>query len=218
MKVSSSLRNFNLRFFMSRKEGKARVITETELKRVLNYQASQKHGLRNICILNFSFFLGLRAKELAGLSIGDVTSENNFEELKEEVVLIRDITKGRKQRSVFLTNPKVRNTLTEYLNQRKIDGEEIDPNSPLFRSQKNLRFTNRTLAQLLNSMFDAVGISGTSHSGRRTFATSLLSGGINIRNVQTLLGHSSITTTSLYCDTNPRLLGDISRNIKLVQE
>lgn len=197
-----------------RKQGKSSILTEAEFKRVIQFQQGTKHGRRNIALLLFSFLLGLRSKEMAGLSVKDVMFPDD--KLKEEILLTREMTKGSKQRTVFLTNPKVISALTEYLSERKETDEHFDSEAPLFRSQKNLRFTPQTLSMLFRKMYDAVGLTGcSSHSGRRTFATSLLNSGINIRNVQTLLGHSSITTTSIYLETNPKMLGDISRNLRI---
>jgi integrase/recombinase XerD len=198
-----------------RTPGKSLILEESDLKRVIQYQKSTKHGLRNTCMLHFSFYLGLRAKEMAGLSVKDVLFHDGA--IRDEILLTRHMTKGAKQRTAFLTNPKVRATLKEYLDYRKDTDEffEMD-SSPLFRSQKNLRFTPQTLSMTFRRMYDSVGLSGcSSHSGRRTFATSLLNQGINIKNVQTLLGHSSITTTSIYLETNPKMLGDIARNLKI---
>ena len=65
-------------------------------------------------------------------------------------------------------------------------------------------------------MYQAVGLEGArSHSGRRAFATRLLESGIGIRNVQTLMGHSSINTTVIYSQENPVLLGKITEGFVL---
>jgi len=197
-----------------RQQGKARIISENEIKRVIQFQKNAKHGSRNICLVHFSFYLGLRAKELAELLVKDVIFPDG--NLKKEILLTREMTKGAKQRTVFLTNPKVVSVLSSYLNERKENDQWFDLDSPLFRSQKNQRFTAQTICMLFRKIYDDVGLSDcSSHSGRRTFATALLNNGINIRNVQTLLGHSSITTTAIYIDTNPKMLGDISRNLKI---
>jgi len=66
-------------------------------------------------------------------------------------------------------------------------------------------------------MFDAVGLKNcSSHSGRRTYATSLDEQGVSIKNIQTLMGHQSISTTSIYLENNPIKLGEISKNLRLV--
>jgi integrase/recombinase XerD len=196
------------------KEGKARVLQENEFKRVVQHQRGDRHELRNIALLHISFYLGLRAKEMASLAIKDILGSDG--RLKEQINLLRKMTKGAKQRTVYLTNEKVRKTLQEYLDSRKkIDGS-LNPNSPLFKSQINGKFSPNTLQMLFTRMYKAVGLDGaSSHSGRRSFATRLLEQGVGIRNVQTLLGHSSITTTSIYADDNPYLLGNISRNLRI---
>jgi len=195
-----------------RTPGKSSILEESDLKRVIQYQKSTKHALRNICLLHFSFYLGLRSKEMAGLSVKDVVFQDG--EIKDEILLT--MTKGNKKRTAFLTNPKVRAVLKEYLDYRKETDEFFEPDAPLFKSQKNIRFIPQTLSMVFRKMYDCVGLSGcSSHSGRRTFATSLLNQGINIKNVQTLLGHASITTTSIYLETNPKMLGDIARNLKI---
>jgi integrase/recombinase XerD len=197
-----------------RNSGKSSILAESDLKRVIHYQKSTKHGLRNICLLHLSFYLGLRSKEMAGLSVKDVLFPDG--QIRDEVLLTREMTKGSKLRTVFLTNPKVRSILKEYLNNRKQNDDFFEMDSPLFRSQKNIRFNPQTLSVVFRKMYDSVGLKGcSSHSGRRTFATSLLNQGVNIKNVQVLLGHSSITTTSIYLETNPKMLGDISKNLKI---
>lgn len=197
-----------------RQQGKASIMKESDLKRVIQYQRSEKHGLRNIALLHFSFYLGLRAKEMAGLSVKNVQFPDG--KMKEEILLTRQMTKGNKQRTVFLTHQKVRSALTDYLNERREKDEQFDMNSPLFKSQKNFRFTSQTLSMLFRQIYDKVGLSNcSSHSGRRTFATALLQNGVNIKNVQTLLGHANISTTSIYIQTNPKMLGDISKNLKI---
>jgi integrase/recombinase XerD len=195
-----------------RTPGKSSILEESDLKRVIQFQTGSKHGLRNICLLHFSFYLGLRSKEMAGLSVKDVMFQDG--EIKDEILLT--MTKGNKKRTAFLTNPKVRAVLKEYLDYRQETDEFFEMGAPLFKSQKNIRFIPQTLSMVFRKMYDNVGLSAcSSHSGRRTFATSLLNQGINIKNVQTLLGHASITTTSIYLETNPKMLGDIARNLKI---
>ncbi len=196
------------------KQGKAKVLSEQEFKRVVRHQITAKHGLRNVALLHISFYLGLRAKEMASLKICDVVDSTG--NLKEELTLTREMTKGNQSRAIYLTNPKVRKALQEYIEHRKnIEGTYFHEAS-LFRSQISGKFSPNTMQLLFSNMYKDVGLEGaSSHSGRRSFATKLLEQGVNIKSVQTLLGHSSIMTTSIYVEDNPYLLANISRNLKI---
>ena len=78
---------------MSKETGKSRVLTSSEFKRVVNMQKSNKHGIRNTCCLYISYFLGLRAKEIASLTIGSFVDTSG--NLKKEVLLKRKMTKNQ---------------------------------------------------------------------------------------------------------------------------
>jgi len=196
------------------KQGKAKVLNEKEFKRVIQHQKSASHGVRNIALLHFSFYLGLRVKEMACLRISDVVDING--ELKDEIVLKREMTKGNQGRTVYLAHPKVRQALQGYLGFRKKFENTFFYEAPLFRSQIAGKFSPNTMQMLFSNMYKEVGLEGaSSHSGRRSFATRLLEQGVNIKSVQTLLGHSSIITTSIYVEDNPYLLANISRNLKI---
>jgi integrase/recombinase XerD len=79
-------------FNMSKETVKSRILTNSKLKRVVKMQQPNKHGIRNTCCLYISYFLGLRAKEIASLNIGTFvyTSGN----VKKEILLKRKMTKG----------------------------------------------------------------------------------------------------------------------------
>ncbi|MDH5548080.1 MAG: site-specific integrase [Gammaproteobacteria bacterium] len=195
------------------REGKAKVLTEEELKRLLKLVSTDRHASRNTALLYISFGLGLRVKEIAALSIRDVFTEAG--ELREELNLIRRMTKGAKQRHVYLTNPRVRSALTAYLTERRqLDGATFHPDAPLFRSQKGLRFSPNSLQQVFQRMFKSAGIEGaSSHSGRRSFATTLIEKGVDIKAVSNLMGHSSIAMTAQYVEDNPARLKKISEGV-----
>lgn len=195
------------------KEGQAKVLSDQEFKRVLSYVRKGIHSKRNIALLYFSFRLGLRAKEMSLLRIDDVLAPDG--ELIEEVALRSSITKGAKQRYIFLTNEKVKNALRDYLDERQEERRILFlSTAPLFLTQKLNRFSPNTLQQLFHRIYKHVGIHGaSSHSGRRTFATNLIEKGTDIKAVSTLMGHASVAMTARYVEDNPVRLKKICADI-----
>lgn len=184
------------------KEGKAKVLTEDELKRVEVIAESGRQGLRDLCLIRFSFKLGLRVKEMASLKVSDVTDASG--KVVNEFVLKNDQSKGDNGgRTVYLTSKVVRKDLQTYLDSREDD-------SPwLFKSQKT-NFSPNSLQQLFARLYKRAGIKGAkSHSGRRTFATRLIERGADIKSVSLLMGHSNIQTTAKYIQGNPVKLGQM---------
>lgn len=194
--------------------GKARVPTESELKRLFQVsKASSQHARRNAAMLAVSYRLGFRAKEITALRVKDVLEENG--KLREECSLSADMTKGGKPRVAYLTNPVVRQALRDYLDERR-QREDIlfNVEAPLFKSQKGGRFTPNTMQQLLRRLHDRAGIvGGRSHSGRRWFATELISKGVDLKSVSVLMGHSSIAMTARYAEDNPQRLRRIAAEV-----
>ena len=198
---------------MKKENGKAKVLNKTEFNRVIKYQSNTRHGLRNVLLLHLSFFIGLRAKEMSVLTIGDLIDVNG--DLKDEVTLKRHQTKRKKQRRFYLTNDKLKKVLIKYLNTRKEIEGDLDLNAPLITNQMSGRFSSASLQQLFKKMYTSVGIDGSSHSGRRSFCTNLSECGVSITNLQTLMGHQSISTTALYINENPKILGKITAGYSL---
>ncbi len=193
---------------MTKEKGKAPVLSPEQFKRTIKYQKSTKYGLRNRVLLMISFYLGLRAKEMSSLIVGDLVDRNG--DLKEECSLKKHQTKRSKQRRFYLTNEKLKKVLVEYLETKKDRDGNLDLDQPLIKSQKGGSFNPNTLQQLFHQMYKCVGIEASSHSGRRTMATRQADRGVSIRNLQVILGHSSISSTALYISENPKILGKIS--------
>lgn len=100
-----------------RSAGKAKVLTEAEFNRVVAIQKSNtRTGQRNLLMLHLSFYLGLRVKEIAGLSIHDVMDANN--EVREEITLT--VTKGNRIRQAYLSNPKLVTLIKRYKCRRRL--------------------------------------------------------------------------------------------------
>jgi integrase/recombinase XerD len=174
----------------------AKTLTEKELRKVLNYISTCKFARRDRAMLLFTHLAGLRVGEVAALKIGDVWAEEGA--IKSEVVLQPNQTKGDRARTVFLAE-KLRKELLHYV--AMID--RSDTSRPLFKTQKSLGFTANTLCQHFHYLYKRAGIDGaSSHSGRRTFITTLANKGVGVRVLMALAGHRSIQTTQCYIDCN----------------
>lgn len=189
----------------------ARVLTERQLKKVLQYCDQHKHPTRNKAMLLMTHFAGLRVGETAALTVSDVlTAEGN---IKDEVFLSSAQTKGCRGRTVLLPK-RLQVILKDYLITRYgLTNLAVinytDTRVALFPSQKHPKrgFTANTLAQHFHYLYKRAGIEGaSSHSGRRGFITNLADKGIHVRVLMALAGHQSIATTQRYIDLNPKMM------------
>ena len=178
----------------------AKTLDEKELKAVLAHCSTRRHAKRDRALLLTGFWAGLRAKEIAALSICDVLAADGS--IRAEFVLSPDQTKGKRARKVFLGS-KLQRELAAYLRQKDTN----DTSAPLFLSQKGVRFSPNSMSQLITHIYQDAGIVGaTSHSCRRSFITNLAHKGVSVRVLAELAAHSSITTTQRYIDINDKHL------------
>lgn len=177
----------------------AKTLTPQELRRILNSIAGQPHSARNRLMLLMTHWAGMRVGEVAALKIGDVRNVDGS--VKHEIRLDAVQTKGKHARVVFL-NDKLRKEIVGYLKSFRIEEARL----PMFRTQKRSAFTANTLCQTMNAIYRRAGIEGaTSHSGRRSFITTLANKGIGVRVLAALAGHRSIATTQAYIDVNDEM-------------
>ena len=189
----------------------ARVLTEKELRKVLNFCNTQPHATRNRTMLLCTHMAGMRVGEVAALTVSDVLAMDGT--VKEEIALSAQQTKGNKARTVLVPK-KLRDELTSYLQQRYgltnlLAVTQTDTQRALFPTQKNPKrgFTANTLCQLFHKIYkDACMTGATSHSGRRTFITKLADKGVGVRVLMALAGHKSIATTQRYIELNPAVM------------
>lgn len=197
------------------REKKAPVLTESQFRQAVAVARTHDLAARNVALLYFSTALGLRAKEMSLLLVGDVLMADGT--IKDEVLLTRATTKGRKQRLVYVTNKDVRKALTAYLDERRqTEAIALHPLTPLFKSRKGGAFTPNTMQMLFKRMYRWAGLDqASSHSGRRTFATSLIEKGVDIKAVSVLMGHASVSTTAVYVEDNPLRLKRICQEVAI---
>ena len=161
-------------------------------------------GKRDRAILELFYATGIRLNELAGLNIGSVNPQEK---------LLRVLGKGNKERIVPFGKP-AKNALESYLNKR---GESwVSPQeTPLFTGRGEKRIARRTIQQRVNIYLKAIlgGRTGASpHTLRHTFGTHLLENDADIRSIQELLGHSSISSTQIYTKVNPKKIKEIYKD------
>ena len=192
------------------KEGKARVLTEQEFKRIITIAKDNAQGARNVAIIYCSFGLGLRVKEIAALKVGDVC-DHQFN-LLEEINLLKSMTKGKKQRHIYITNKKIALALKTHIDTENSKAKGmLALSTPLFRTQRRSKFHPDALQKWFRYLYDRAGIIGaSSHSGRRTFITRLIEQGADIKAVSRLAGHANIATTAIYVEDNPSRLKRIA--------
>jgi site-specific recombinase XerD len=190
-------------------------LEKDDLERLLNIplKTSQPEiiRLRDKAILELLFSTGLRVSELTSLTRERVN-------LKKDEFTITG--KGGKNRLVFVSE-EAKLTLKQYLEKR----QDIDmflfvghDRAKTKRQKKDAKsghaLTPRSVERLINHYAKAAGITKkvTPHTLRHSFATDLLQNGADIRSVQAMLGHASITTTQIYTHVTNRQLKDIHKN------
>ena len=149
-------------------------------------QRSREAELRDRAILELLYSSGVRVSELVGLNLNRVDLD---------LEIVRVMGKGRKERIVPV-GTKAIEALKSYLETRGIMEEE----SPLFVNLRKGRLTDRSVARLVKKYGRQSGIFRkiSPHSLRHTFATHLLDAGADLREIQEMLGHVSLSTTQRY--------------------
>jgi integrase/recombinase XerC len=151
-------------------------------------------GLRDLAIIEVLYSCGIRVAELAGLNMSDIDFEQR---------LVRVIGKGDKERIVPIGR-KALKSVKDYLEaivpwRKKAHGSETK-SVPIFINHRGGRLSTRSIGSIVKKYVRGCGLTAniTPHSLRHTFATHLLDGGADLRSVQELLGHASLSTTQRY--------------------
>lgn len=176
----------------------AKLLTDTERKRLAAVIDSKRHAVRNHTAVALSFYAGLRACEIAALRVGDVFDEAGA--VRDTIFLSAAQTKGNTGNTV-LVNKRLASALKRYA--AAYPKRIIQPNAPIMFSAKGAGFTAQTVVNLFQHLYGAAAIAGaSSHSGRRQFVTELADKGVNARVVQALARHKHLNTTMRYIDLN----------------
>lgn len=215
---------------------RATVITPGQIRHLLRVtEATSRHPERDAAILLLGLCCGMRCTETAQITVADILYPSG--KLRNEVSLRASITKGCKQRCIYISSPKLIAALERYLTFRvenRICTLPASANAPyrglrhalpLFITRKGAKFELNIKRRILEAgeyreywaadslqsyitrLYAKAGIKGgSSHSGRRTFATRLYAQTSDMDVVQLLLGHDSPDCTMRYIECDKRIL------------
>ncbi len=163
---------------------------------------SLDEGHRNVAILETLYGCGLRVTELTELRLSMYYPEEGF---------IRVIGKGNKERLVPMGSVAIRCINLYILNNRKQVPVKKGSEDFIFLNRRGAKLTRVMIFYIIKNAANAAGIKKTisPHSFRHSFATHLVENGADLRAVQEMLGHSSITTTEIYTHLSRKFLKSV---------
>lgn len=167
------------------------VLTTEEIDRMeAAIDLSKPEGQRNKAIIEVLFSCGLRVSELTALKLSDLFMSDNFVRIKG---------KGRKERLVPISAKAVKELKLWFIDRNRMNikpGEE----DFAFLNRRGAHLTRTMILIMIKRCAEAAGIEKTvsPHTLRHSFATALLKGGADLRAIQMMLGHESISTTEIY--------------------
>ncbi len=149
---------------------------------------------RNLALIDILISTGIRIAEAANISINDIINS-------ERIILIHG--KGRKQRLIYISCPQTWNNIVVWLKIRKARPTNTDM---LFVNRYGDPISIHGIEYIYNSLKiqSGININSTPHYLRHTFATNLLTNGADLRSVQEILGHSSVSTTEIYTEVTTK--------------
>lgn len=182
-------------------------LTPYEVEQILNnIKIDTPAGYRNKAILELLWATGMRVSELSGLNFEDLNLANNE---------IRVFGKGSKERIILVTD-RAKTYLQRYIDTARplvAKGFRVENNedSPVFINNTGYRLQTRTIRNVINDVVEKIQLPKhvTPHVFRHSFATHLIENGADLRVVQELLGHASISNTQIYTHVSSQHLKEV---------
>jgi integrase/recombinase XerD len=166
---------------------------------------STPEGERNKAMLETLYSCGLRVSELISLKLSDLFFEEGF---------IKITGKGNKQRFVPVGKSTIK-LVTSYVNQVRVH-LSIQKNfeDTLFLNRRGRQLTRAMVFTIIKNLAIKINLNKTisPHTFRHSFATHLLENGADLRSIQLMLGHESITTTEVYMHLDRKFLSEVLKN------
>jgi integrase/recombinase XerD len=180
-----------------------RAISQEQVEKLLDAASSKDtpRGLRDRAIMELLYATGMRVSELVALDVGSVDIAS---------ACVRVFGKGDKERIIPVYERAVE-AVDEYLNKGRIHLLRDPEQKALFLNQRGSRLTRQGLWLIVKGYVKEAGlkVDVTPHTLRHSFATHMLRGGADLRNVQELLGHANIATTQVYTQVSNERLREV---------
>ena len=173
-------------------------LDEADVAALLDVPGDSGLARRNRALLELAYATGVRCAELVGLDVGDLDLDER---------MVRVLGKGRKERIVPFGRRAQEALATYLVDRRAFPGTSM----ALFLNRYGGRLTDRYVRRLVSDRVRAVALRRkiSPHTLRHSFATHLLERGADLRAIQELLGHTSLSTTQRYTHVNTRYLLEI---------
>lgn len=183
-------------------------LSMNEIEQILsNINIDTPAGYRNRAILELLWASGMRVSELSGLNFGNLNLENN------EITVFG---KGSKERIILITD-RAKSYLQGYIDYARsmiAKGYTLEPitdTTPVFINKTGYRLQTRMIRNVINEIVEKIELPKkvTPHMFRHSFATHLIENGADLRVVQELLGHASISNTQIYTHISMQHMKDV---------
>lgn len=179
-----------------------------EVEQILNnIKIETPAGYRNRAILELLWATGMRVSELSGLNFGDLNlSQNEIRVFgkgaKERIILVTDRAKSYLERYIETARPLV---------AKGYALQQTQEDTPVFINNTGYRLQTRTIRNVINEVVEKISLPKhvTPHVFRHSFATHLIENGADLRIVQELLGHASISNTQIYTHVSTKHIKEV---------
>lgn len=186
------------------KRGKAKLLTETDIKNCLRYIDDMENGERNRAMFEMMLNTALRIHSIQKLTIGQIY-DDDFKP-RDSFLLQPEQNKGHKKSLQVYINETLKKELKRYAKYLSTFKPSVTPDDYLFQSNKGGFLSKQQIIYMFRRIFDGVGLDKQyrCHSLRATVLTRLMDAGYPLPLIQQISGHSSISTLSIYYRSNPR--------------
>jgi integrase/recombinase XerC len=167
-----------------------RVLTKDDANALMEFPAGESSlSLRDRALLETLYSTGARVSEVVGINLGDVHQAKGLVHLSG---------KGRKERVVPIGDVAIQ-AIQEYRDSLRLSAVTNQPSAPIFLNHSGGRLTTRSVARIVSRYSSRLtGGAVSPHALRHSFATHLLDEGADLRSIQEMLGHASLSTTQKY--------------------